>query len=91
MIFKIIKEQEIIVWKSHTCTVLDFTFLLDHYQESPVIIKDLQSYVNTKLLPKIDNFLPKFKEISWYIDHPSLLPPLQIIQLILPNDSNFQN
>ena len=34
--------------------------------------------MDTKAHPKTDNPLPKFKEISGYIDHPSLSLPLQI-------------
>ena len=31
----------------------------------------------TKIL-KYDSSLPKFKEVSWYIDYPNLLAPLKI-------------
>ena len=34
-------------------------------------------FIDAKAHSKIDNPLPKFKEISWYIDNPNLLATLQ--------------
>ena len=34
-------------------------------------------FIDTKIYPKLDSSLPKFKEIGWYIDYPNLLALLQ--------------